>query len=798
MWYWNKLLITSILLGILFSILFASADDAKSDEEKSIVSIPLIQSASAQQSSSPSGYIEQESYSGDCGERPSGTVCMGYSDGYVWLISDGKLAMENIQEDGNNVQIIVGFNAHYYHILDTNLVKTTPLIPRPVLSFITTEEYEASGNQYIRYHLTVDNWKSYPQYLFEKAPHLPPCGLNENAGRTWVDIFNGQTDARIYGFCAFTSPDDLIKLWFAVSATSTPPPSVYVKIIDRQVVGGTYTSNIVTFAEPEPEPATSSKSAYGELKVEKENYEISYSGTTLVKLFGTVGDSSIRGSKITFTITNPEGDREEFSVIPSKDGYFENYLPFDRYSLLGIYEVRAFTSEEFFIGKISFQTYDKNNPIVSTTKEPAPEPVEAPASTGPQTVNVSIPQGTSVPGCEETNECFMPSFISINVGDTVIWTNDDTAPHTLTSGTVWASPDLTFRVSPDGRGVGVATGSTGVRPDGIFDTFLGFEGDTFSFTFDKEGTYPYYSGVWQTGCVIVGRGDTICPATEPAPELDPSSSFSEGMKLFEEILSASGICEGLLSVDEVKTAIGYAGELESFFMTLPPNPKDPALENVCAASFFKPLVKESAIVFTLFAYDSAEPAIEKFTTMSQNMSKSSTLEMKEDVSETGWKYISIENKEGLVKESGLTSMILSQMDKYAVMVGGAQSEGDDLPTNLPQLHEVTKIVWEKMDEKISTVSEPVKEIVPSWIKNNAKWWSEGQIGDSDFVSGIQFMIKEKIINIPDLPEQASETAEEKVPDWIKTNAGWWADGQISEDDFVNGIKYLVEQGIIKV
>jgi len=60
------------------------------------------------------------------------------------------------------------------------------------------------------------------------------------------------------------------------------------------------------------------------------------------------------------------------------------------------------------------------------------------------------------------------------------------------------------------------------------------------------------------------------------------------------------------------------------------------------------------------------------------------------------------------------------------------------------------------------------------------------------------LIKEKIIDIPDLPEQASETAQEQVPDWIKNNAKWWADGQISEDDFVNGIKWLVEKGIIKV
>jgi len=91
-----------------------------------------------------------------------------------------------------------------------------------------------------------------------------------------------------------------------------------------------------------------------------------------------------------------------------------------------------------------------------------------------------------------------------------------------------------------------------------------------------------------------------------------------------------------------------------------------------------------------------------------------------------------------------------------------------------------------------------RQAIPNWIKNTAKWWSDDQIEDSDFVSGIQHLIKEKIINIPDLPEQASETAEESVPDWVRNNAGWWADGLISEDDFLNGIKFLVESGIIKV
>jgi len=91
----------------------------------------------------------------------------------------------------------------------------------------------------------------------------------------------------------------------------------------------------------------------------------------------------------------------------------------------------------------------------------------------------------------------------------------------------------------------------------------------------------------------------------------------------------------------------------------------------------------------------------------------------------------------------------------------------------------------------------IPESIPGWIKDNAKGWADGQTGESEFVSGIEYMVKEKIIYISDLPSQASTTAK-AVPDWIKNNAGWWADGQIDEDEFVNGIKYLVKKGIIRV
>ncbi|MGH9909701.1 MAG: HYR domain-containing protein, partial [Nitrososphaerales archaeon] len=85
--------------------------------------------------------------------------------------------------------------------------------------------------------------------------------------------------------------------------------------------------------------------------------------------------------------------------------------------------------------------------------------------------------------------------------------------------------------------------------------------------------------------------------------------------------------------------------------------------------------------------------------------------------------------------------------------------------------------------------------VPEWVKNNAKWWAEGSIDESDFVAGIQYLIKNGIINVPSTESTGSSTT---IPDWIKNNAQWWADDLISENDFMSGIQWMVSNGIIIV
>jgi phosphate ABC transporter phosphate-binding protein len=44
----------------------------------------------------------------------------------------------------------------------------------------------------------------------------------------------------------------------------------------------------------------------------------------------------------------------------------------------------------------------------------------------------------------------------------------------------------------------------------------------------------------------------------------------------------------------------------------------------------------------------------------------------------------------------------------------------------------------------------------------------------------------------------SETSEYNIPQWIRNNARWWADGMISDSDYINGLQYLISRGILRV
>ena len=120
-----------------------------------------------------------------------------------------------------------------------------------------------------------------------------------------------------------------------------------------------------------------------------------------------------------------------------------------------------------------------NQQFLDNQNEDMDEKTETSANS--QSTQVSIARGSASPGCEKTNECYLPNSVSVNEHSSVTWTNNDMAVHTATSG-----------IPSDG-------------PNGIFNSGLISPGKTFTNQFDDEGTFDYYciAHPWMTGKVIV-------------------------------------------------------------------------------------------------------------------------------------------------------------------------------------------------------------------------------------------------------------------------------------------------------
>ena len=86
--------------------------------------------------------------------------------------------------------------------------------------------------------------------------------------------------------------------------------------------------------------------------------------------------------------------------------------------------------------------------------------------------------------------------------------------------------------------------------------------------------------------------------------------------------------------------------------------------------------------------------------------------------------------------------------------------------------------------------------IPEWIKPIAKWWSEGDIADSEFISACSYLIENKIIQLP--PVESQGTVDGKIPQWVKSNAALWADGAVDNDTFVSGIQHMIGSRLIAV
>ena len=102
---------------------------------------------------------------------------------------------------------------------------------------------------------------------------------------------------------------------------------------------------------------------------------------------------------------------------------------------------------------------------------------------------------------------------------------------------------------------------------------------------------------------------------------------------------------------------------------------------------------------------------------------------------------------------------------------------------------------------VSTPYSSAQEVaqIPSWIKNVSGWWANDEISEQEFLSGIEYLINNNIITISSIPCGTFGTSSsEAVPNWLKNTAGWWSEDLIEDIEFVNGLEYLIKKQIIIV
>jgi len=95
---------------------------------------------------------------------------------------------------------------------------------------------------------------------------------------------------------------------------------------------------------------------------------------------------------------------------------------------------------------------------------------------------ITIPIKAARPACGPNSECYIPSYYTVKIGETVSWKNQDSAFHSVTSGNY-------------------------ENPDGLFDSEHLDPGEVFSYKFEELGMYSYYCTLhpWMAGQIKVER-----------------------------------------------------------------------------------------------------------------------------------------------------------------------------------------------------------------------------------------------------------------------------------------------------
>ncbi len=198
-----------------------------------------------------------------------------------FVVPQGTIAPQFVYITIHDRECDIVYTSNLARICTDQEITCHPDLPSPELICAGKEIDNQNNTDYL---LKVTNSIVFPDELFEDAPHLPPCEINTNSSRTWIEVFDNR-DNRLNGFCAFDESDDLNTIRFVVTQGATPPQSVYIVIHDREC-DIEYTSNHATVCQI-PEQFASEPSVAREGNVAEEDITVTIPGP--VETLGSAG-----------------------------------------------------------------------------------------------------------------------------------------------------------------------------------------------------------------------------------------------------------------------------------------------------------------------------------------------------------------------------------------------------------------------------------------------------------------------------------------------------------------------------
>ena len=107
-----------------------------------------------------------------------------------------------------------------------------------------------------------------------------------------------------------------------------------------------------------------------------------------------------------------------------------------------------------------------------------------------------------------------------------------------------------------------------------------------------------------------------------------------------------------------------------------------------------------------------------------------------------------------------------------------------------------KYPYTPTEKPTNTMKQTIGKI-PEWVKGIANWWSIGNISDEKFTESMEYMIKNKIVIIPE-NKKFENTNELKMISFVRNNFSQWSQNEIPNDEFYKNTNWLIENNFIKV